>query len=149
MEFTDNAEHNDVQLLRSQLDTLKSKVKYLTPMSIVVDSGAQIPVPEGYTQPPNGTVYTLGHGVEAVVTLPDTSNFQNQGFTITIFNNEGSGIILQLNSFDMNDVVIYNKNSYFTPGTDSFVLDNKGYVNMTWTIGGWVVTSSYGFTLSA
>lgn len=146
MEFTDNTEHNDVQLLRSQLATLKSKVKYLTPMSIVVSSRSQIPIPEGYTQPPNGTVYTLGNGVSTDVTLPDTSNFTYQGFTITIFNNT-SAINLNLNSSDMNDVVIYNGTPH--SGTDFFVISQKGYVNMTWTIGGWVVTSSYGFTSSA
>lgn len=130
------------QNLRIQIASLKSKIKYLTPMSILIENEGHLKIPDGYIQPPNGTLYEGVHNTAIDIYLPPSENFKYEGFTITIFNNTNA-LTLHTQSEGSTDVITFQGDSTRA----KFTLGNRGQVTLMWTSGGWIVLSSYGFNV--
>lgn len=135
----------DNQLLSLTMKTSKNtKIsEELLPHEFLLrDTESTIP---SNSQPNNGTIYTAGYGCSSV-TLPSASGFTNSGFRLIIICNNNSNLILNMNSQYSHDVVTFNGNTY--SHSETFNLTNRGFVEFVWTLGGWLVLSSYGFNLS-
>lgn len=95
-------------------------------------------------QPPNGTLYQVLYGCTSI-TLPDTSDWNDEGFKITIFNLSGDNLSINLYDSFSNNTVLFNGISY--DSNNFFRLTNRNIVEMIWKRSGWIVTNSNGFSL--
>lgn len=96
------------------------------------------------SQPNNGTLYTAGYGCSSI-SLPSATGFNNHGFRIIIHNNTNT-ININMNSEYSHDVVTFNGSTYVTPSF--FTLTGRGFVEMVWSYGGWIVLGSYGLSVT-
>ncbi len=138
---------------------LNSKISHvennLTPKEILLH-GIQNAIIPFDKQPINGTLYMV---VAQTITLPLTENFKNYGFRIVIISTSDGDLKILPASPYMNDVITYNQITYskgdnndyqLTNGSYNYSLslDNRGIIELIWTLGGWYVLSGYGINIT-
>lgn len=138
---------------------LNSKISHvennLTPKEILY--GNQHNIISSDKQPSNGTVYIIGFGTPTI-TLPLTENFKNYGFRIVIISNSSGVLKILPASVYSNDVITYNQITYSKGDSNNYqltnnsinysmTLNNRGIIELIWTLGGWYVLNQNGLNI--
>ena len=99
----------------------------------------------------NFTLYIASFGVSNIK-LPSAENFKNIGLRIIILVIGVESIQLDLASNYSHDSLLYNMEGYsdvYTDGQTSKTILNRGFVELMWFGGGWLVINSNGFTITS
>lgn len=72
--------------------------------------------------------------------MPLSASYKNYGFKMTFLPISGD-VSLNLASENSNDIIIFNGESY---SSGYFIISSRGFIELTLTLQGWLVTSSFG-----
>jgi hypothetical protein len=139
---------NKIMSLTVKISNLTKELDPLIPKEISPPYGFSIGpqhfVIPSESQPNNGNIYMIGYNTTSI-TLPNSSNFTNPGFRLSIFKSSGSSTEVRMASINSQDVVTFESNTR-NINQGHFILSERGFVELVWTSGGWFVTGSYDFT---
>lgn len=134
---------SNLMKLQMQISNNVMETKLLFPEEIVLDhQHADVSISSS-SQPRNDNVYVVPYTCESV-TLPSSEKFTHPGFRI-IITSPSASIALKMHDDDSRNVVTFQGSTYSSP--EYFDLESRGFVEMVWTSGGWLVLSSYGLSV--
>lgn len=138
--------HNEIMALKIQLSHGNQKIETLTTNTtpIVILISIQNYTISSTSQPIHDSVYIAIYECQNV-TLPAAPAGGFSGtFKIIIKNINGSTVNIHMASASSNDVVTFSGTTYVND--NYFELTNRGFVELSWSSGGWFVINQFGLT---